>query len=82
VGFAREERRLRRGSLGRLEFSLLDPQLRRDLGIVATHFLDEPLRVLEPDEHLEPDTEREVGRESVVDDWYTVRPCGIDMRVR
>jgi hypothetical protein len=28
------------------EFALLDPELRRDLGIVARHLLDEPLGVL------------------------------------
>ena len=52
----------------RLELALLDPQLRRDLGIVAAHLLDEPLSVLAADEHLELDAEREVGREGVVDD--------------
>ena len=36
--------------------------------IVTTHFLDEPLRVLATDEHLERAAEREVGREGVVDD--------------
>ena len=52
----------------RLELLLLDPQLRRHLGLVAPHLLDEPLGVLAPDEHLELDAEREVGREGVVDD--------------
>ena len=52
----------------RLELPLLDPQFRRDLGIVAAHLLDEALRVLAPDEHLELDAEREVGREGVVND--------------
>ena len=52
----------------RFEIALLDPQLRRHLGIVATHLLDEPLRILAPDEHLELDAEREVRREGVIDD--------------
>ena len=30
----------------RLELPLLDPQLRRDLGIVSAHLLNEPLGVL------------------------------------
>jgi hypothetical protein len=51
-----------------LELPLLNPQLRRDLGIVATHVRDEPLRVLARDEHLDRIAEREVGLESVVDD--------------
>ena len=34
-------------------FPLLDPQLRRELGIVAAHLLDEALGVLAADEHLE-----------------------------
>jgi hypothetical protein len=34
----------------------------------GTHPLDEPLRVLAPDKHLELDAEREVGRERVVYD--------------
>ena len=37
----------------RLELALLDPQIGRKLGIVAANVLDEPLRVLRPDEHLE-----------------------------
>ena len=32
----------------RLELALLDPQLRRDLGIVSAHLLDEPLSVGAP----------------------------------
>ena len=52
----------------RLELALLDPELRRDLRIVAAHLLDEALGVLAPDEHLELDAEREVGREGVIDD--------------
>ena len=45
----------------RLELALLDPQLRRDLRVVAPHLLDEVLCVLAADEHLELDAEREVG---------------------
>jgi hypothetical protein len=37
----------------RIDLALLDPQLRGDLWIVATHLLDEPHSVLAPDEHLE-----------------------------
>ena len=40
-------------SVACLEFALLDPDLRRDLGIVAAHLLDEPLGVLATNEHLE-----------------------------
>jgi hypothetical protein len=47
-------------------FPLLDPKLRRHLGIVAAHF-GEPLGVLAADEDLERVNEREVGRERVVD---------------
>ena len=39
-----------------------------ELRLVAAHLLDEPLRILAADEHLEFDPEREVGRERVVDD--------------
>ena len=52
----------------RLQLPLLDPELRRHLGIVASHLLDEPLGVLSADEHLEGVTERELWREGVVDD--------------
>ena len=44
------------------QLALLDPQLRCHLGIVATHLLDEPLRVLAPNEHFELDAEGEIGR--------------------
>ena len=40
----------------------------RDLRIVAAHLLDEALRVLTADEHLELDAERKVGGEGVVHD--------------
>ena len=43
------------------------PQLRCDLGLVPVNLLDEALRVLAADEHLELDAEREVGREGVID---------------
>src|SRR5688572_12979685 len=43
------------------QLALLDPQLRCHLGIVATHLLDEPLRVLAPNQHLELDAEEEIG---------------------
>ena len=46
----------------------LDPELRRRLGIITAHLLDEPLGVLAADENLQRVTEREVGREGVVDD--------------
>jgi hypothetical protein len=36
-----------------LELPLLDPELRRELGLVTAHLLDEPLGVLAPDEDLE-----------------------------
>ena len=36
--------------------------------LVGTNLLDEPLRVLAPDEHVERVAEREVWREGVVDD--------------
>ena len=36
----------------RLEVALLDPQLRRNLGIVAAHLPDEALGVFAADEHL------------------------------
>ena len=50
----------------RLELALLDPQLRRELRLVASHLLDEALGVLAPDEPFQLDTEWEVGRESIV----------------
>jgi len=34
----------------RIQLALLDPELRRDLGIVTAHLLDEPLGVLAADE--------------------------------
>ncbi len=52
----------RQTSFVRLWLSLLDPQPRRDLGIVAANLLDEPLGVLAADEHLKLDAEREVRR--------------------
>ena len=51
-----------------LQLPLLDPQLRRNLGIVTAHLLDKPLGVLTADERLDCIAEREVGRKSVVDD--------------
>ena len=68
-----------RDELHRLEFQPRDPELRRHLGTVAAHLLDEPLRVLTADEHLERVAEREVGREGIVDDHavtMTRRVCG------
>src|SRR5262245_49970978 len=50
------------------ELPLLNPQLRRELRLVATHLLAEPLAVLAPDEHFDRVTEREVEGERVVDD--------------
>ena len=50
------------------ELPLLDPELRCHLGIVAAHLLDEPLRVLAADVHVERVAQREVGREGVADD--------------
>jgi len=47
---------------------LLDPQSRRELGLVVPHLVEEPLGVLAADESLDGVTEREVGREGVVDD--------------
>jgi hypothetical protein len=37
-------------SAARHKLPLLDPQLRRELGIVAAHLLDEALRVLAPND--------------------------------
>ena len=45
-------------------------QVVRKLGIVAANLLDELLGVLAADEHLERITEREVGREGVVDTFH------------
>jgi hypothetical protein len=64
---AAERARITSVRVTRLELPLLDPQLRRHLGIVMEDLLDEALGVLAPDEHLERVSEREVGRESVVD---------------
>ena len=52
----------------RVEFTLLDPKLCCERGIVAAHLLDEPLGVLAADEGLDRVTEREVRREGVVND--------------
>jgi len=52
----------------RLELPLLDPELRRDIRVVATDLLDEALGVLAADEHFERVTKWEAGREGVVDD--------------
>ena len=43
------------------ELALLDPELRCDLGIVASDILDEPLGVLMASEERKLDAEREVG---------------------
>jgi hypothetical protein len=45
----------------RLELALVDPQVRRELGIVATHLIDETLGVLAAAERLDGVTERVVG---------------------
>ena len=43
---------------------ILDPQVARELGIVAAHLLDEPLGVLAPHERLDGIPERVVGATS------------------
>jgi len=48
----------------RLKLALLDPQLRREVGVVATSLLDEALRVLTQAEDLEGVHRRTLGRES------------------
>ena len=53
---------------------LLDPHVARELGIVAAHLLDEALGVLAPDKHLELDSERQVRRETVVDELRRQTP--------
>ena len=45
-----------------LSFSLLDPYVARELGIVAAHLLDEPLDVLASDKRLKRIPEREWAR--------------------
>ena len=50
------------------ELPLLDPQLGRQLGIVAAHLIDEALRILPADEDFKRVTEREVARERAIDD--------------
>ena len=45
----------------RLELALLDPQVRREFGLVAPYLFDEALGVLAADEHLKLDAERKVG---------------------
>jgi hypothetical protein len=42
----------------RLELPLLDPQVAGELGLVVSHLLDEPLRVLAADERLDGVAER------------------------
>lgn len=59
-----------------LELPLLDPQVRRELRIVAAHLLDESLGVLATDERLERVPERELGREGVVDDGVDEHQLG------
>jgi hypothetical protein len=44
-----------------IQLPLLDPELLPDLGIVATHLLDEALGVLAANEDLERVTQRELG---------------------
>jgi hypothetical protein len=58
-----------KGRPARLELALLDPQVARDLGIVAANLLDEALGVLATGEHLELDAERGAGEGGVIDDW-------------
>ena len=50
------------------EGTLSDPQVARELRLVDPNLLDETLGVLAPDECLQLDSEREVGREGVIDD--------------
>jgi hypothetical protein len=64
----------------RLKLLLFDPELLRDLRIVAAHLRHESLGVLAPDEHLELDAEREVGREGVVDDGVDDRRLAVHLR--
>jgi hypothetical protein len=56
------------GGRWRFALPLLDPQVGRELGIIAANLLDEALGVFAADEHLERVARREVGRERVVDD--------------
>jgi hypothetical protein len=46
---------------GSFEFPLLDPQADSELRLVVPHLLDEPTRVLAPDEHVDRFAE-DVGR--------------------
>ena len=59
----------------RLELSLLDPQVLRELGIVITHLFDEALGVLAADERLDGVAQWEVGREDVVDGGIDPDEC-------
>ncbi len=52
----------------RLDLPLLDPQVARELGIVAANLLDEALGVLAANERLDGVAERVVGARAGVDD--------------
>jgi hypothetical protein len=55
-------------SPARLKLPLLDPQLRRELGIVAAYLLDDALGLLAPDERLDSVAERVSRARTVVED--------------
>src|SRR5262245_60363034 len=57
-----------------VELALVDPRLRRALWLISPHFFDEPLRILAADEDVEGVTEREVVRESDIDDCVDDHP--------
>ena len=72
---ARNERVARSPNLvrpARLKLALLNPQALRKVGIVAAHLLDEPLRVLAPDERLDSVPERVDARAAMSTIAYTI----------
>ena len=56
-----------------LQLALLDPQVAREVGIVAANLLDEPLCVLAPDEHTPRARHRAGSRARVTEDEFEAR---------
>ena len=64
--------RLTSAQPARLKLALLDPQVGRELGIVASDLLDEALRFLAADKRLDGLTEWEVGESDSSITAYTI----------
>jgi len=77
----RDSCKLRLVQPSHLQLPLLDPQVARELGVVAANLLDEPLSVLTADEDVDPVTEGAGRRKALCNDGV-VSTCTNVTRVR